>query len=172
MNTYTYYDEIAEGYNRLHGKEQKEKLSVIKEILQINPGKKLLDIGCGTAISFEIMKCDCYGIEPAKKLVEQTKKENQKKIIIDVAENLQKYYIRQKFDYIICVSVAHHFTDIEKVLKEIHRLSHRDTQIVFSLLKRNSKTQKILEKMNEIFKENKRVEMGIDLVVEYSIKES
>ena len=46
-----YYTQIARGYDELHGAEQRKKYSAGLNILK--PSKKILDVGCGTALLSE-----------------------------------------------------------------------------------------------------------------------
>jgi len=104
---------------------------------------KLLDIGCGTCISKEFFLCDFYGIEPSKNLVVQhplgQEMINNKKVAIDIAENLGNYFSPKKFDFIICVTAAHHFKEPKKALRAIREKLKETGIVVFSLLKNTEK---------------------------------
>jgi len=88
----SYYDSIAEGYNELHGDEQRKKMKIIKEKININPKTRILDVGCGTGISSDF-NCHCIGIDPSKDLIEEAKKndKNEKhEYIVGKAEDLNE----------------------------------------------------------------------------------
>ncbi len=70
-----YYNKIAPGYNELHSDEQKKKLMIISNYLDIKPHNRLLDVGCGTGFSSEILNCQIIGLEPSKEMLIQGKKD-------------------------------------------------------------------------------------------------
>jgi len=127
-----YYDEIAEGYDELHGEEQRKKVGLIKKELDRLGIRfaSLLDVGCGTGISLEFWEGEKKGIDPSEKLIE---KAQQKGLDVQVASAEHIPFNDNSFDMIICLTAAHHF-DLDKALKEIKRVGK--TYFVFSFLKK------------------------------------
>ena len=69
-----YYDGIAPGYDELHKEEQLSKLMVMIDGLNVKSDDRVLDVGCGTAFSFELLHplgCRYQGVEPSKGLIAQ-----------------------------------------------------------------------------------------------------
>jgi len=111
-----YYDETAEGYNKLHGDEQLRKLKVMAEKLQVKKEDKLLDVGCGTGLSFQAFECEWTGLDPSEELLKQC----EGKTVKGVAEKLP--FEDNSFDVVLCVSSLHNFNDPEKGIEEIKRV--------------------------------------------------
>jgi len=137
-----YYEEISSGYEELYGKEQRKKLFLIKKNSKIN--KKILDIGSGTGISAEFFK-NVTCLEPSLKMLQQGLKKRTFFSINDCAENISNLFKEDEFDSIICVSTAHHFHDLEKVIQGIKKVCKQEGQIIFSLLK-NSRLTPLITK--------------------------
>ncbi len=130
-----YYDAISQGYDELYGKEQIEKA---REILKyITPKGLLLDIGAGTGISTELFKdkTTCILLEPSFNMLKKAKG----LCVLGFAENLP--FKDKTFDTVISITSLHH-ADIKKSLREIKRVSKKDAQIAFTILKK-SKYSKI-----------------------------
>ncbi|MCP3684144.1 MAG: class I SAM-dependent methyltransferase [bacterium] len=138
-----YYDALSDGYNELHGEEQLKKLEIIKNKLKPKKTDKILDVGCGTGLS-EILG-NVTGIDPAEKLLKKAKI----KTVKGAAEKLP--FKDNSFDIVISVTAIHNFSDAEKAVKEMKRVSKG--KIVISILKKSgnfSKIKKIIEKNLEI----------------------
>ena len=126
-----YYDEIASGYDELHGAEQRKKVTLIREKLS-ELGiefSSLLDVGCGTGISLEGWDCYKKGIDPSEELI---KKALEKGFDVQVASAEKIPFADNSFDLVICLTAAHHFG--EEGLKEIKRVGRK--YFVFSFLKK------------------------------------
>ncbi|MBD3362037.1 methyltransferase domain-containing protein [Candidatus Woesearchaeota archaeon] len=139
----SYYDDIAEGYDELHGSEQLAKLKIIAQYLQINKDTKLLDIGCGTGLSARVFDCNITGVDPAEKLLANCPF----KTVKACAEKLP--FSDNEFDVVIAVTSIHNFNDIEKGLKEIRRVGKN----IFALtvLKKSGNKDKILILISQLF---------------------
>jgi len=64
-----YYDETAKGYEELHGEEQRKKLRIISDYLNVKNDDKLLDVGCGPGYTSEFFNCKIMGIDPSQELL-------------------------------------------------------------------------------------------------------
>jgi len=83
---------------------------------QIIPGKKLLDVGCGSGqFLYEMNKCglDVYGIEPGKK--------SQSKFNIK-SDLFKAKYSEESFDIVTMNHVLQHVDNPKRMLKEIHKI--------------------------------------------------
>lgn len=144
-----YYNQIAKGYNELHGEEQKKKLAIVKKYIKTKPNETLLDIGCGTGISSDF-KCKVTGIEPSKELIKQAKI----KTIVGKAEKLP--FPDKSFDYIISLTAAQNFEDIPKAIQEMKRVLKKEGAI--SILKKS----RLLELLKKELKKNFKIENEIE----------
>ena len=124
-----YYSSISKGYNELYGEEQIEKA---KNILKyIKPKGLLLDIGAGTGISTNLFnESTNILLEPSCNMLTQAAGLR----VVGFAEKLP--FKNKIFDAIISITSLHH-SDIKKSLKEVKRVSKRDSQIAFTILKKS-----------------------------------
>ncbi|MBN1644793.1 methyltransferase domain-containing protein [Candidatus Woesearchaeota archaeon] len=154
-----YYDEIAKGYNELHGDEQLKKLRIIAEKLKVKKTDKLLDVGCGTGLSAKVFDCDITGIDPSEELLKQCPF----KTVKACAESLP--FLDNSFDIVIAVTSIHNFKDIEKGLKEIKRVGKH--KFAFSVLKKSNKLELIKEIMSTCFSIDCAMNSDADLIYLY-----
>ena len=147
----TYYDYIAASYDKLYKEEQLKKLFLVKEKLSISQTSKLLDIGCGTGISFDLFDCQLYGIDPSRALLDRIKPDKVKQHNIKLASAESIPFPDKFFDIIISVTAIQNFSDIEKALKEIKRVAKQNAQIIISCLKRSKKLNYIKHQVKKYF---------------------
>lgn len=90
---------------------------------EIRKGSKVLDIGCNDGTFIQLLKdkrdCDVTGVDISEKLVEEAKAKGLNVILAD-AENLP--FEDGTFDYVTCMEVFSHLTDINVALSEIKRV--------------------------------------------------
>ena len=153
-----YYNEIAQGYEELHKEEQLKKLKIIKENIEF--GENVLDVGCGTGFCLEEIESEHkIGIDPSEELV-KIGKEKGRNLIIGNGENLP--FQAEEFDTIICLTAAHHFTDIKKGFSEMERVGKNN--FGFSILKNSEKLNLIRKIIHETFDEVKEIEEEKDMI--------
>lgn len=159
------YKEIAEGYNELHGEEQRKKIALIIQNLEIKKDDLLLDIGAGTGLALKELKgkCRCIGIEPCKELIEQADSDIKEKITEAKAESIP--FGDNKFDIIISVTAIHNFDNIEKAIEEIKRVAKSRAQIVISILKKSEKAEEIKRKLVKNFMMRKEIPEKKDYIM-------
>ena len=151
-----FYNQIAKGYDELHGREQLSKLNIIKNNLKIKYTDLLLDVGCGTGISSQF-NCNVIGIDLSFELLKLNKN---KKKILSKAENLP--FKDNIFDFVVSITSMHNFTDIENSLKEMKRVGK--DKFVFSILKRTDKFKDIESLIKIYFKINNVIEEEKDTI--------
>jgi ubiquinone/menaquinone biosynthesis C-methylase UbiE len=156
----TYYDDISEGYEELHGEEQLKKIKLIKQHFHPNKTEKLLDVGCGTGLTTEPWDCKRHGIDPAKKLIARARQQDKIEYQIAPAEDIP--YPVNYFDHVISITAIQNFNDIKLGLNEIMRVGKES--FVLSALKKSRKMDKIKKLIYEIFKVNKEIEEDKDLI--------
>lgn len=142
----------ARKYNRLRKDEQLNKARIIYN--ELGNGKTL-DVGCGTGISSKLFS-DVIGIDPSKELIAL----NSERCVVGKAEELP--FEADSFENVICVTAIHNFKDISKGLKEMRRVGKR---FGFSVFKKSSKFEYIVDKIKELFKVEKEIDEGIDLIL-------
>jgi len=156
-----YYDTIALGYNELHSEEQLRKLRIIANELKPKHGQWLLDVGCGTGLSgsvFSKFGCEIVGVEPSKELAKLAKF----KVFNVKAESLP--LPSGSFDFVICVTALHNFTNPEKGLKEMKRVAKSTAKFAITVLKKSPKAEQLKSLIAKIFKIEKEIEEAKDVI--------
>ena len=151
-----YYDEISDSYNELHGKEQLQKLKIIKKYINVEKNEKLLDIGCGTGLSSNF-GCFVVGIDLSLRLL----KKNNKTKVLGTGEDLP--FKDHSFDYVISVSSLHHVTDIKKVVNEMKRVGKK--RFAFSLFKRSHNFTELKIEICRNFRVTEEIDEKNDLIL-------
>ena len=154
-----YYNMMADGYDELHGEEQRKKLALIKAHLDIHPRRKLLDVGCGTGISTDF-DCQCYGIDPSEEMIRKAKAKGGADYRVAYAEDIP--FEDNFFDIVISLTSVHNFNNIEKSLEEIKRVAK--DWIVISVLKKSPKAEPIKDLILKKFKVEDRKEEEKDII--------
>jgi ubiquinone/menaquinone biosynthesis C-methylase UbiE len=156
----TYYDDISEGYEELHGEEQLKKIELIKQYFHPNKTDKLLDVGCGTGLTTEPWDCKRHGIDPAKKLIARARLQAKIEYKIAPAEDIP--YPDNYFDHVVSITAIQNFDDIKQGLNQIKRVGKKS--FVLSALKKSKKMDKIKELVYEIFNVKREIEEDKDLI--------
>ena len=152
-----YYDDISEGYEELHGEEQKKKIEIIMKKVNVKEDDLLLDVGCGTGLTTRCWKCKKVGIDPAPKLLEKAKGA---KFIRAEAENIP--FKDNHFDWVISITAIQNFHDIRKGLEEIRRVGKG--RYVLSFLKKSPKREMIEKLIREMFDVKEVVDEEKDII--------
>jgi len=152
----SYYDEIALGYQELHGEEQRNKALLVLDNIEVQPSDLLLDVGCGTAKYLSLFSCKKIGIDPASELLKQA----DVPVVQGVAERLP--FSANSFDIVLSLTAIHNFDDSKLALNEIFRVARRD--IVISVLRKSLKFTEIEKAINEILSVHKRIEETFDVI--------
>lgn len=151
-----YYDEIAPGYQELHGEEQRQKAELILKNIEVKPSDELLDVGCGTAKYLSLFSCKKTGIDPATELLKQA----DIPVTHGVAEKLP--FSADSFDIVLSLTAIHNFDDPKQALNEMLRVAKRD--IVVSVLRKSLKFTEIEKAITEILPVRKRIEETFDVI--------
>ncbi len=136
----TYYDAIADGYDELHGNEQKDKCASIKQFFSCTSDDNLLDIGCGSGISTACWNATCTGIDPSEKLIAQARQKYED-IEFQVASAEKLPFADKTFTKITSVTAIQNFSDCDRALAEIRRVATDDAKIIISCLKASPRKQ-------------------------------
>jgi demethylmenaquinone methyltransferase/2-methoxy-6-polyprenyl-1,4-benzoquinol methylase len=154
----SYYDDISEGYDELHGEEQLKKAKIILSRLNLKKTDKLLDVGCGTGRYLDMFNCHVTGIDPALELIKQYR--GRHKLMMGRAEEIR--FPEESFNIIISLTAVHNFEDIKKGLKEIERVGK--DRYILSILKRSPKFDIIEKLIKEIFIVNEIIDEDKDII--------
>lgn len=162
-----YYNKIAPGYNELHSDEQKKKLMIISNYLDVKPDNRLLDVGCATGISSEVFNCEIVGIEPSKEMLIQGKRDGVHKMDLLQGKGEQLPFSDNSFDIVICVTALHNFRNPEKGLAEIKRVSRGKG--VITILKKAKHAEELKDSINDIFTIQKEIEEEKDFILFFGL---
>ena len=118
------YDGIAEDYARFRHSD----LNVVERLIQgsgMSSDSVVLEIGCGTGNYISAVQarvgCVCFGVDPSRKMINQTKKrENGVTFSVGSAENLK--FAGGFFDFVFSVDVIHHVGDRVKYFSQAYRV--------------------------------------------------
>ncbi len=152
-----YYNEISEGYEELHGEEQKKKIRLIMEKISVKEDELLLDVGCGTGLTTKFWKCKKIGIDPAIKLLQKAEGAD---FVNAEAEHIP--FRKNSFDWVISITAIQNFHDIRKGLEEIKRVGKN--KFVLSFLKKSQKRKMIEKLIKEIFNVKEEIEEEKDII--------
>lgn len=153
------YNITARGYDQLHQEEQERKLKTVLSNIKVESSHWLLDVGCGTCISFPFFDCHYkFGIDPSIELLKYSKphRNSKGKVINSQGESLP--FRSNLFDIVICMTAIHNFDNIELGIKEIKRVAKDDSVIVITVLKKVKMASQIVE----LIKENLNILSEID----------
>lgn len=124
------FDLWADDYDRsvnLSDEEQaypfagyKKVLAKIYNSIRAGEGKRVLDVGFGTAVLAARLYADGYsitGIDFSEKMLDiaKAKMPNAHLILHDFSAGLPEELAKQEFDYVVCTYAIHHLTDPAKV---------------------------------------------------------
>ncbi len=151
-----YYDELAPGYQELHGEEQLRKADLVLKNIEVQQSDVLLDVGCGTAKYLSLFPCKKTGIDPASELLKQADIPT----VQGVAEKLP--FPADSFDIVLSLTAIHNFDDVSQALNEMLRVARRD--IIISVLKKSLKFTEIEKAITEILPVRKRIEEQHDVI--------
>jgi ubiquinone/menaquinone biosynthesis C-methylase UbiE len=150
-----YYDGIARGYDELHREEQLRKLAVILGSIAIRKDDLLLDVGCGTAFSQELLHCNYVGLDISRSMLE-----GRKNVVLGDAGMLP--FRSGMFDVVISVTAIHNFQHPGKALREIKRVGRRT--FAFSVLQKSRGFGRIEKLIRGMFLIRKRINEGRDII--------
>jgi ubiquinone/menaquinone biosynthesis C-methylase UbiE len=157
----TYYDDIADGYEELHGEEQGKKLALIKQHVLVQKSDRLLDVGCGSGLTTRAWECMRAGADPAGKLIEKAKASDPDgAYVVAPAEDLP--FPDHSFDIVISITALQNFSDYKKGLQEIRRVGK--DRFVLSFLKRSEKAPQLTQAIMTNFSVRRIIKEEKDII--------
>ena len=141
---------------QLKSMRQIDSYTVYLDHLEVEPEKKLLDIGCGPGLLLKTAQArglQTYGIDlspQAISLASQTSPDSQ----LQVGNVTQISYPDKSFDYITCIGVLEHFLEMDKSISELKRIANDDAR--YCIMVPNSRTLywKISERFSRTHRES------------------
>jgi len=137
---------IRSWFDRLYERKQLDSMRhidaypVYLDYLDVDPNKKLLDVGCGPGLLLKAAQqrgLQGYGIDlssEAVRIASRTLPDSS----IEVGSVTRINHPDKKFDYITCIGVLEHFLDMDKSISELKRIA-KDTAR-YCIMVPNSKT--------------------------------
>lgn len=137
---------VKDWFNATYLKKGERYLRPVKayliflEIMQIEPGKKLLDVACGLGRLIEAAQpygCHSYGVDLSDVAIAKAQQKFPK-AELQVANAEALPFNDTQFDYVTCLGSLERMLNLDRVLAELLRVGHPQTQYCF--LVRNSNT--------------------------------
>jgi len=136
-----FYDKFY--YKKLNFNSQADTLSpsvirqnkFYKRLVCPKPGKKLLDVGCGTGTFLKALKesgLDLWGIDISKNASEFAKKRVRKSEQIICIDTNVLPFNDDEFDYLTAWGVIEHYPSIPQILKEVKRVVKKGGKIAIA----------------------------------------
>lgn len=129
--------EIKDWYNNKHLVKQENAwrpfsaYSVFLGHLCVEPGKKILDVGCGTGYLLKAANqkgLQTYGVDISAEGVKIAKGSSpESDISVGNGESLE--FPDNHFDYVTCLGALEHFLDMDKGISEMARVAKKDAKL-------------------------------------------
>ena len=148
-----YYDRIADLYSKLYGDEQKAKMEALIKHLEINKEDVVLDVGCGSGILFNFLgiKTDSIiALDISSNLLKKAKNASKRMMNVHLLRADAEFmpFRDEVFDLTFSITLIQNLPDPIKFLKELLRISKKDSKGVITFLKHEFSP----EKLNQIMK--------------------
>jgi ubiquinone/menaquinone biosynthesis C-methylase UbiE len=145
-----YYDAVAQDYDDLYtdGISQAENALVVRELRQMCAGKRVLDLGCGSGLGYELLLEACgsafeyVGVDISSQMVEAARKrwpavENAAFEVMDAAD--LSYFPADSFDCVISLFGSFsHVVERDQAVSELQRVLRAGGQMLLMLYSRFS----------------------------------
>ncbi len=98
---------------------------IFLDYLAVQPGKRLLDIGCGLGWLLRAARkrgLEAYGIDLSPAAVKWSAR-NAPGAVVKVSSVTRMDFPDKYFDYLTCIGVLEHFIDIPTAIREMYRVS-------------------------------------------------
>ena len=136
------YNRIAEKFSRTRSRIWEEVRFLFDDYVE--PGDKVLDLGCGNGRFFEVLKdkrVDYIGVDFSERLIEIAKK-RYPQVKFQVADALNLPFPNNFFDKVYTISVFHHIPSEEfrlQFLKEVKRVLKKEGLLILTVWKIKTK---------------------------------
>lgn len=99
-------------------------------IYEIKPGKKVLDVSCGTGELLSKLKGELYGTDVSEDMLNVARKKLPKDVKLQKADVHKLPFKNDYFDYVISTESFHHYYDQRKAIKEIVRVCKINGKVI------------------------------------------
>lgn len=147
------YNEIAAGYNELHGLEQRRKLGTLLARCDIKENASVVDVGCGTAHLASFFAHQEYlGIDPSEGLLAFAPEGTT--TVLAKGEDIP--LDDACADVVLSLTALHNYDDPIKGVQELHRIA-KDLVLV-GILKKAPSHDGIIKELERLFSISSRVD--------------
>jgi len=144
MKSKEYYDAISRRYLELYGKEQLQKALFLKQITNFSDDDLILDVGSGTGHYLKVLDGRFICIDPSEELLSLNPCEK----YVARAEDLP--FVDKYFDYTISLTAVQNFTDVNKAIDEMIRVTKNAIYLTTMELSKVNETLQILFKQKNL----------------------
>lgn len=129
------FDSTAANYNESSDGKFASSVydEIIKRVIKEQP-RTLLDLGCGNGNILQVLldktSIKLSGLDLSDKMIDVAQKRLGNNVELKVGDSEQLPWPENSFDMVICSMSFHHYTQPEKVLKEISRVLKKDGIII------------------------------------------
>ncbi len=143
-----YYDVIASGYDELYGEEQEYKYKHVYLELGIKPGKRILDVGCGTGLLLEFLKkqgLDDYELyvclEPSLGMIEKARSKVSDPRVLFVRSSCEEVvFYPGYFDHITLFTVWDNLRNHVECVRNLSNTMRTHGVLVLTRITRSKRT--------------------------------
>jgi len=126
------YDSIGQSYSNSRLPDPRIVDSVLN-LLQLKPGSTIADIGAGTGgYSTSLANCgyQLYAVEPSPVMRSQSSPHAQVQWFTGCAEDIP--LLTSSVDAAISILATHHFSNLEKAIREMHRIAKKGAIVILT----------------------------------------
>lgn len=126
------YDSIGQSYSNSRLPDPRIVNSILK-LLQLKPGSTIADIGAGTGGYSTILAnygYQIYAVEPSPVMRSQSLPHPQVQWFTGCAENIP--LPTKSVDAVICILATHHFSNLEKAVREMDRVNKQGVIVILT----------------------------------------
>lgn len=126
------YDSIGQSYSNSRLPDPRIVDFIIK-LLQLKPGSAIADIGAGTGgYSISLTNCgyQLYAVEPSAVMRSQSPPHSQVQWLNGCAEDIP--LPTSSVDAVICILATHHFSNLEKAIREMQRITKQGAIVILT----------------------------------------
>lgn len=142
-------------------KHDMKKIEVILDLLQIEEGQQILDVGTGTGILIPSLARrvgvagKIVGIDLAEKMIEVAKDKNAfDNVVFKCEDVLEHEPYEDGYDAIVCYSMFPHFNDKEKAITMLSKKLKTNGQLMICHSQSRDAINNMHKKANEIVKDD------------------
>ncbi len=128
-----YFDSFAEEWDKMFTAEDLEILSFLIESFDIQKDYKVVDLGCGTGILFDLLRRRVgpggliVGVDLSEAMIQRARRNFPFKNIVAIDADAQMLPLKSAwFDVAISFAAFAHFENQERVMKEASRILRKD----------------------------------------------